>query len=272
MKRVVIVGASGFIGSALSERLTLLDYDVIPVSRQKRSGFIEPKDIKSFSTSDVVIHLGEESDRTRVAELGTLYALKCYSFVDQLIEAFRGRVIYASSAVVYGDQNSKASREQDAVSATDLYSEIKIRNERKVIDAGGIALRISNIYGAAMPPNNVISDILKQLEGSEPVFLRDTTPLRDFLDLGSLCSLVEVILSDFTPGLYNAGSGISTSIGDIAKKIISVSNYSDKAVIGRNSPSRESVNYLDISKAKEVFNWSPNNDFNENLSYIIKSI
>lgn len=270
MSKIVILGASGFVGSALSESLSNEGHQLVLVSRSSRPGYHQFTDIDSLPDAGLVIHLAEESDRSKVAGLGDIYSKESSLTVDRLISKYQGRIIYASSAVVYGDTNHEACTEQYNVEPTDLYSQIKIRNERNVVKAGGIALRFSNIYGKGMSDKNVISDILKQLNSNEPLCLRDVSPIRDFIDIQSVCTLIVSAVSSFKPGLYNVGSGVPISIKSLAQEILSIVDRSERPIISTNGSSRTSINYLDISKAKDVFNWLPNNDFNSNISDLIK--
>ena len=73
---VVITGASGFIGRALCEKLEeKKEYKIIKVtsSQNQMPGFYQVSNYRQSPPGDILIHLGEDSDRARVNQAGDFY-------------------------------------------------------------------------------------------------------------------------------------------------------------------------------------------------------
>ncbi|MFT6991080.1 MAG: UDP-glucose 4-epimerase [Paraglaciecola sp.] len=269
MPKIVIIGASGFVGSALTLSLKQSQYDVAPVSRSKTSEFISVESYKNCPSGDLLIHLAEEPDRGKANSLGEKYLTEATTLTAKLCNRFKGKVIYCSSAVVYGDQNSQPYTEQDKVVVSDLYSKIKLQNENEVIKQGGCALRLANLFGLGMSVNNVLSDILRQIDDTGPVKLRNTSPIRDFLYIQDLVSLLRLLIDDFHPGLFNIGSGEGISIGNLAKTALLVAGQNKREILSENTDNIASMNVLDISKINKQIGWSPCYPLSENLKNML---
>lgn len=126
MKRTVVVtGASGFIGRALSATLALSGVVVRPVSRSSGEGWQQLADYRDTPSADVLVHLAEANDRGRANAAGEAG----YDAAIETMEAVLGksyqRVIYASSSVLYGDAESRAREPGDRVQLVDNYTKTK---------------------------------------------------------------------------------------------------------------------------------------------------
>ncbi|WP_299074822.1 NAD(P)-dependent oxidoreductase [uncultured Paraglaciecola sp.] len=267
--KVVIAGASGFVGKVLTKSLKQSGYRVFPVSRSQSPGVIQVESYSNCPNGDLLIHLAEEPDRIKANSFGDPYLIAATTLTAKLCNQFKGKVIYCSSAVVYGDKNSRPCTELDEAVVSDLYSKIKIQNEKQVIAQGGCVLRLANLFGVGMSPNNVLSDILSQLGDPGPVKLRNTAPVRDFLYIQDLVALFQLLIDDFHPGLFNIGSGSGVSIGDLARIVLSVVEQSQREVLSENSENIVSMNVLDISKIAKHSGWSPRFSLSESVKNML---
>jgi UDP-glucose 4-epimerase len=270
MPKIVIIGASGFVGSALTLSLKKSRYAVVPVSRGKSSELIHVESYKNCPSGDLLIHLAEEPDRGKANSFGEQYLTESITLTAELSNRFKGNVIYCSSAVVYGDKKSTPYTEHDKVVVSDLYSKIKLQNEKEVIEQGGCALRLANLFGLGMSPNNVLSDILSQIGNTGPVKLRNTSPIRDFFYIQDLVSVLRLLIDDFQPGLFNIGSGEGISIGNLAKIILMAVGQNEREVLSASTKNIPSINVLDISKIKKHIGWTPRFPLSENLKNMLQ--
>ena len=149
MMRVTITGAGGFLGYHLTRCLKKTGFLVAPVSRRSLPGMIQVKNYAQTPGDQILLHLAEEPDRGKVNYLGDSYLESSCHVVEVLSERFQ-RVIYMSSNVVYGDENDNLCAVDMPVVETDIYSKLKIRNERTVIDSGGCVVRLANLFGVGM--------------------------------------------------------------------------------------------------------------------------
>ena len=97
------------------------------------------------------------------------------------------------------------------------------------------------------------------------------TEIRDFLYIDDLCRFIEMAIKKQNNSfeIYNVGSGKGISIKDLVKKVIEKSKKQLKIVYEINQPTLKTNIVLDCSKAQKDFNWKPKTSLEEG---IVKSI
>ncbi len=270
MVSVVITGASGFLGRYLTACLASTGLTVFPVSRQPFLGMYHVTDYSKCPDGDVLIHLAEEPDRSKVNRLGESYALASLGVVKTLSSRYQ-RTIYASSGVVYGDDNECPCKVDMPVGATDVYSHSKLLNEQIVLDSGGGVARLSNLIGNGMALNNVVSDIIRQVPGSGPLCVRDDKPMRDFLPVSDAACALGLMVESKYCGIVNVGSGISTSVRALAELALASAGQEFREIIAIAPSSRRSVNVLDISETTRMLGWLPVSTLKDQLANLINN-
>ena len=270
MHDIVITGASGFVAKHVINRLTHLGYNLIPVSRRRLENVIQVKSYKDTPPGNTLIHLAENSDRREVNKLGKSYVEQSSEILKSLTDKFNGKVIYASSAVIYGDKSILPYSTRAPIHVTDIYSESKVVNERIVLDTGGTVLRLSNVYGIGMSPSNVMFDIIRQLK-NDNIVVNDTSPIRDFISVTDVARLIGKLLKSEHRGIVNVGSGVPVSIDELVKIFIKINNKKNNKVISRDKSYKLSVNVLDVVETQKYFDWAPSLDFENNLKTLLKA-
>jgi UDP-glucose 4-epimerase len=270
MATVVVTGGSGFIGRALTARLALAGHSVISVSRKAVPGSTQLKDYREAPGADVLFHLAEEPQRAAVNALGEAYVQRMSALAHGLADGRYRRIIYGSSGAVYGDRDDAPFDVDSPVAASDVYTRSKLCNEQIMLDAGGLVVRFSNVYGAGMAANTVISDVLRQLRDTGPVRVRDASPVRDFVARSDAVEALALAAGSNYRGVLNVGSGKGTSVSDIANLILKLAGQSREIVSGEPSP-RRSVNVLDISRTRKILGWSPASSLEHELRPLVSS-
>jgi UDP-glucose 4-epimerase len=181
------------------------------------------------------------------------------------------RIIYGSSGVVYGDESEIPCRIDMPVIANDVYSQSKLFNEKIVLDAGGIAVRIANLFGEGMSANNVMSDIIRQVPGEGPLRVRDDKPVRDYLHVSDAATAIGMLIDGSYCGLMNIGSGIGTSVRSLAEFALAVAGQSTREIIATAPVSKRSTNVLDISETRKILDWAPAASLQEQLTRLINN-
>jgi len=256
--KIVVTGASGFIGRALMKKLAQTDNEVIGVSRNSASGYFYVEDYANSPDGDVLIHLGEASNRKWVEKSGQPYEKSAMSTLEHLMNKKYGRVVYASSSVLYGDQNSGLSKVCDHIKITDAYSRIKAFSESKVLEKKGVVARLANVYGEDMSEENVFSTILNQLSTGASISICDSTPVRDFIYVEDAADALVNMSTGDSSGVYNVGTGEGTSILQLIQIILEEVNRSDWSIEStREKTRRHSQLIVDIDNTVADFNWSP---------------
>ena len=268
---IVVTGASGFIGSALSNELICLGMaHIIPVSRTDMGPNVyQVNDYEETPEGDVLIHTAEDANRADVNRMGAAYIQKSNSVIEALISKRFDKVIYCSSSVVYGDHGGRPYSEENPVNPHDIYTRSKLNNENKILVANGIVVRISNVVGYNMSVNNVFSDILKQLSGIGDLKIQDGSPVRDFIWIDDVVSGVLKLIHYGKNGIYNIGSGQGVSIDRVAMTALEIAGQSHRRVKSLTASQNFSFNALNIGKMKRMYNWQPIVDLHGCLQKLI---
>jgi UDP-glucose 4-epimerase len=268
--KVVVTGASGFLGRILVDVLRERGVVVAGVSRSRIPGLTHIESYGEAPSGDVLVHLAEASDRAYAQVHAPYYEQEAISALNVLLEKRFSRVIYASSAAVYGDQCRSPRKIGDPVSASDAYTRLKLASEKLVLQQNGVVARISNLYGPRMAEKNVFSAIIKQLPDSGPIRIRDSSPVRDFLWVGDAAQALADMVTGRACGCFNVGSGVGVSIHDLASEVLSVAGQVGRQVISYNPTSPFSSLVVDITGVESSFGWRPKVELRQGITALMK--
>ncbi len=274
--KIVITGASGFLGGYILRVLAAQqNVSVIPVTRQEIFGWCRVPDYSQSPVGDVLIHLAEDNDRAQVAKAGQAYENEVRATLTALLAKGYRRVVYASSAVLYGDADICAHSPGDPIRNDDTYTRVKRLSELAVLKLpAGIVVRPANIYGPGMSKNNVMSTILRQIPEEGALEVIDTNPIRDFIWVEDAAEgVVALALDHFKEGnesrLYNLGTGVGTSIGTLARMALEIAGQPDRPVETKHSQSQQSSLILDFSDTTSACGWRPKTSLRQGLTHLL---
>jgi UDP-glucose 4-epimerase len=275
--KIVVTGASGFVGGRVLRLLREhLQVDLIPVTRQQIPNWCCVADYAQSPPGDVLIHLAENCDRGQVANLGTPYEESITTSLSALVAKGYQRIVYASSAVLYGDAGTRPHLTTDRVLISDAYARVKYQSELTVLKSpGGMVVRLANVYGHGMSGNNVMNTILRQIPGSGVLRVMDADPVRDFISADDVAEgIVALALrhnkDGNTGGLYNLGTGIGTSIWTLAGMALEIAGQSDRRVEPKSTTSTQSSLVLDYSQTTHDCGWKPKTTLHQGLNELLK--
>jgi len=299
-----VTGATGFIGSHLCLRLLDLGMEVHGLDDLSRGSLKRAKILKnsgmSFHKADVrdwatvhevlhevkpdaVIHLAalisvEESIRMpelymEVNAEGTRNIVRAASNVGS------GRLIYASSAAVYGNPIRLPIAEDHPTSPLSPYGLSKLMGERYVTSEfigreKPVILRIFNVYGPGQNPEyaGVITKFMERLsQGDPPIIFGDGEQTRDFIHVDDV---VEAFIRSLdTPlnetAVLNVGSGRPFKIIELARMMIRLYGLNVEPIHVPPRPGDVKGSYADISLAKRLLGWNPKISLEEGLRRLI---
>lgn len=264
-KRFLVIGGAGFIGSHLVDLLTQEDVAEIRVfdnltrgSEENLAGALKDPRVKLFELGGELLHRDILDAAMKgvdgVFHLAALWLLHCYDFPRSAFEVNIGgtfnvleamlnngvrRLVYSSSASVYGDAVCEPMAEDHPYNNTNFYGATKIAGEHmcralhhrykgtdKHFDYAG--LRYMNVYGPRQDYQGtyiaVIMKILDNLDkGLAPVVYGDGSQAYDFVYVGDCAKAnLQAMKSEAADAFYNVGTGIKTSIKELAEKILEV--------------------------------------------------
>lgn len=253
MKKYLITGGCGFIGSHLAESL-LSDGHAVRIldnlSTGKREnapagcelviGDVVDATVVNRCMQDVdgCFHLAAVASVQLSNEdwVGTHNTNQTASI--NVFDAARGNrtpVVYASSAAVYGDnadmplKENAALRPLTAYGADKLGSELHARVASLVHGVPTTGLRFFNVYGPRQDPSSPYSGVIsifvdRVLKGESLDVFGDGQQIRDFIYVGDVVRFLRVAMAhcDRTPAAYNVCTGESVSIEMLANMVMSI--------------------------------------------------
>lgn len=242
---VMILGGSGFIGSEVVKRLSsegieTISYDIIQSNaagektRSLRANILELQSInRIFFEYDVkaVIHLiGLPAINYCEKNPHFSFLLNVMS-VQNTLEGMRkadiNRVVFASSAAVYGHSSDKPVEETHSTNPTTVYGYHKLIAENAIkaygnsYGIGYVILRLFNVYGSnPQTGKDVISIWIRNALKREPLVVKGPNKFRDFVHVNDLVQAFEKALaSNLSSNVLNIGTGIKTTLREIADKV-----------------------------------------------------
>ncbi|OLP16493.1 NAD-dependent dehydratase [Leptolyngbya sp. 'hensonii'] len=264
-KRFLVIGGAGFIGSHAVDALLREDVEEVRIydnfTRGREENLAEAlKDprVKIFELGGDILHRDILDTAMKgidgVFHFAALWLLHCYDFprsafevniagTFNVLEACLNngvkKLVYSSSASVYGDAITEPMVEDHPYNNTTFYGATKIAGEHmcrslyhrykgteKHLDYAG--LRYMNVYGPRQDYKGtyiaVIMKILDRLDkGLPPVVYGDGSQAYDFIYVGD-CARANIcaMKSDATDSFYNVGTGIKTTIKELAELILEV--------------------------------------------------
>ncbi|MEA5087586.1 NAD-dependent epimerase/dehydratase family protein [Solidesulfovibrio sp.] len=270
-KTFLVVGGAGFIGSHLVDLLAKEEVKEVRVfdnftrgSEENLAKALQDPRITVFPLGGELMHRDILDAAMQgvdgVFHFAALWLRHCYDYPRSAFEVNIGgtfnvlesmikngvrRLVYSSSASVYGDAVQEPMTEEHPFNNDNFYGATKIageamchslyhryKNTDKVFDYAG--LRYMNVYGPRQDYMGqyiaVIMKILDNLDaGRAPVVYGDGSQSYDFVYVGD-CARANLLAmqADTTDAFYNVGTGIKTSIKELAERILEITGSSLK--------------------------------------------
>ncbi len=310
---ILITGGAGFIGSHTAVEFLNAGYDVVIADNYVNSSpkvldrikEITGKEFRAYEVDlcdkealrrvfvenpdiDSAIHFaGLKAVGESVAQPGRYYhnnLLSTLNLVELMAQYNAKRIVFSSSATVYGSPKTVPIREDFPLSTTNPYGETKLMIERILKDVwfadkdwSVSILRYFNPIGAHKSgligenprgiPNNLLPYVAKVAAGQLP-FLQvfgddydtpDGTGVRDYIHVVDLAKahLKALQRADKVTGVeyYNIGTGVGYSVLDIVHAYEKASGLKVPYKIVARRPGDIATCYADPTKAAEILGW-----------------
>jgi UDP-glucose 4-epimerase len=193
-----------------------------------------------------------------------------------------GRLVFASSASVYGEPKTLPMREDDPLQPLTPYCISKRAGEdllgfyQRHAGLSWIALRFFNVYGPGQRIEayytSVINHFIQRLlAGAPPVIDGDGAQSMDFVHVSDLARAVVLALESERANLpVNIGTGVDTSIAALAKILIDAVRVDVKPEFG-GRPVLVSRRAADIGRAREILGWSPEISVEDGMRALVET-
>jgi len=299
--RYLVTGGAGFIGSHLVDRLLRDGNEVIVIDdfsegkwenlQVNHSNLIVYKKSilgkieKLFKGVSVVFHLAaltrpqlsiaEPEPSNLVNVSGTLNVL--LNSRDKKVE----RVVFASSASIYGEQEKYPSSEIDKPNPMSPYASQKLMGEQycqlftKIYGLETNCLRLFNVYGKRMNPDGEYASLFPKFiklirNGIRPTINGTGKQTRDFVYIDDVVeSMILASKSKAFGEVFNVGSGESLSVNDAFNIICWKLGKKIEPIYGPAVIEPTQV-IADIKKINDVLGWKQEVDLGEGLDIMIR--
>ncbi len=279
-KKILVIGGAGLIGSHTVDALLKEDVGEVIVYdnfvRGRMENLVQARQDPRFKVYDI----GGDILQTDILEasmqgvdgvfhLAALWLLQCHEFprsafdvnvcgtfnvMEACIKAGVQRLVYSSSASVYGDALSEPMTEDHPFNNKNFYGATKICGEAMLrsfhhrYGLDYVGLRYMNVYGPRQDYQGAyIAVIMKMLDaidrGESPTILGDGSEAFDFVSVED-CAQANVcaMKASASDSFYNVGTGIRTSLKNLAELLIELTGTS------------KTINYAPRSQATLVRN------------------
>jgi len=305
MRRVLVTGGAGFIGSHVCDLLVSEGYDVSIIddlSTGRRSNVPEVALFYEVSVTsedaarivreggfDLLVHLAAQMDvRKSLADpvfdattniLGTL----------NLLEAVRQsgrktRVAFTSTGgAIYGDFNTPPNAEsfpkdpESPYAISKLASEFYLACYSRLHGLEYVALRFGNVYGPRQDPHGEAGVVAifcnRILDGKPLTIFGNGQQTRDYVCVGDVARAVLLGLTRPLPGAdrldtraFNVGTGVGTSVVELARLLQHAAASDAEIVFAPRRPGEQQESFLNVSKAGRLLGWTPRISLAEGLA------
>jgi UDP-glucose 4-epimerase len=263
--KILITGCAGFIGSHLINDLSK-DYDVwgidnlsygyseaVKVNNWSKAGFetLTENFLKDF---DYLVHLATVSIQPAYFNPVETFRVNTLDTID-LFSRFRGKIVYTSTASVYGNSLEIPTTERAKIECLDAYSISKRITELYLQSRGNYTtLRLSNVYGSTVP-NRSYQNVIESFKNADRmvVIKGDGKQTRDFTHVEDVIRALKFAIDwEAKNTEVNISSGIETSLNELAQII-------DKEVTYFKPRPGDEIKRrcIDNKKALNILGWRP---------------
>ena len=295
----IVTGGAGFIGSHLTKYLVREQHSVTVIDnlcngkKEKLGSLLKEIEFVNtdilnveklrdvFKNADGVFH---QAALTDVQE--SFVRKKEYFDVNvngtenilKIAKEFDLKVVFASSASVYGDTKEIPTKEDSERKPINPYGETKLEAEHHCekyakLGVSIIGLRYFNVYGKGQNDTyaGVITRFLESIKnGKPPTIFGDGLQVRDFIFVEDV---IEANLLAMTNKVHHAfiniGSGIALSIKELADIIIEIAGLKINPVYDSDIKGDIRTSQADIELARKLLKWEPQTKLKDWLKEVI---
>ena len=293
-KKILITGATGFIGYHLAKYCLKLNWSVTSISTKKPIKTRKLKNVeylicdlynknklnKKLSLDfDYVVNLAGYVDHSNRDRIIKSHYIGCKNLSTILLKTKIKKFIQVGSSIEYGKIRSPQLENKNNKQRTfSAYGEAKLKSTKFLLNLSKkfnfpvTVIRLYLVYGPYQDINRVIPITILNSLKNKKFNCSLGTQLRDFTYIEDvIIGIIKILKSNKSSGeIFNIGTGKPVQIKQVIKKICKIIGKG-KPIFGKiNFRSDEIVKlYPNINKIQKVINWKPKIKLNNGLSKTI---
>jgi GDP-4-dehydro-6-deoxy-D-mannose reductase len=279
MTKILVTGASGFIGKNLIKRLRGSHYQIF--EKNSLDGDVGERFTWSkFDYADILIHLAgstfvpESWENPEKFMKSNLNSVIC---ALQYCREHNARLVYLSS-YLYGNPKLLPTPETADLIANNPYALSKKMAEeicKFYSDFYGVKVTIFrpfNVYGIGQSEKFLIPSIINQINAMETINVKDLKPKRDYIYIEDLIDLIIMAVdAPLNFDIFNIGTGVSYSVDELVNNIQKIMGSSLEVKATSETRKGEIMDTkADINKVFSVFGWTPKYSLSDGLKEMIE--
>ncbi|WP_434130439.1 NAD-dependent epimerase/dehydratase family protein [Methylocaldum sp. GT1BB] len=300
--RILLTGASGFIGHRLVKLLISRGVSIVSLGRRPCDiphtesivlPALEPERIEYAvhnCSFDAVIHLAAAG--VHPSDRGSLSLMQINSLLPGVMVSVAAKtgakaIILAGSSAEYRSPHIAAPlMEESPLETGKLYGASKAAGGMLALAQGAVhdipvgVVRLFNVYGPGEAPHRLLPSLLRNLTANQPVELSAGTQIRDFVYIDDACSglistLEAVIEKRLASGAYNLATGVGHTVSDFSRTVARVLKADESLLKFGALPLRpDDLPYVvgDSSILKNVCGWCPKYNMEDGIGATIKEL
>ncbi|TDI71646.1 MAG: NAD-dependent epimerase/dehydratase family protein [Bacteroidetes bacterium] len=291
MKKIVVTGGAGFIGSHITDALISAGHSVHVVDdlsggirdNINSSATFHELDIRSEDVArlfqqekfEVLVHHAAQMDvRRSVADPRYDSDVNIGGLLN-LMEAGRmaglQKVLFASTGgAIYGEPDYAPQDENHTLRPLSPYGIAKFCSEkyleyyRHAYGIEYVALRYGNVYGPRQNPHGeagVVAIFSERMLSNEPVYINGTgEQTRDYVYVEDVVQANLLAMDHSNSDIFNVGTSVETSVNELFSTIRDAIDPSIVENRREGQPGEQKRSVLSYSKASEILGWKPSID------------
>lgn len=301
LRRAVVTGGAGFIGSHVAEQLLRAGVEVVVIDNfvtgrrsnlenlpTKKLQVIEadladtPDLATAFAGADAIFHLAALADIVpSIEHPGIYHHANVEGTVAALLAAQAAavpRFVYAASSSCYGLASEFPTPETAVIDTRYPYALTKWIGEEytlhwaRVFGIGAVALRLFNVYGPRSRTNGTYGAVFgvflaQKLAGKPYTVVGNGTQVRDFVFVTDVAdAFIRAAESDVVGEAINIASGHPQSVNRLVELL-----GGDVVHIPKR-PAEPDRTEADISKARRLLEWAPHTSFEQGVARVLEQV
>jgi nucleoside-diphosphate-sugar epimerase len=293
MSKVLVTGASGFIGRQCLPILVAKGYDVQAVSRRRMEKPLQgvawheldllaagaPREVMDRVQPDCLLHLAWYAAPGKY--WGARENVEWVRASIELLSAFTAnngkRVVAAGTCAEYALNPGECIEEKTPLLPSTLYGTCKhafgsilesVSRQANLSAAWG---RIFFLYGPHEHPSRLVAHVVQSLLRGEPALCSDGKQVLDFLHVEDAAAAFVALLENKIQGPVNVASGRPIILSDLLREIGKQTQRAELIRLGaRESSSQVSNVWANVEKLTSETNWKPRYDLASGIQQTIE--